>query len=83
MFYRIVGGFLTLSPELCMVVEDESGIVGYALAALNAKTFNQKLAVAWIPEMKLKYPFEDWRSDLPEQVQVIFLFLLSFESNVY
>lgn len=53
---RIVGGFLTLSPELCFVIEEGYEIVGYALAALNAKQFHQKLKAAWIPEMCVKYP---------------------------
>lgn len=53
---RIVGGFLTLSPELCFVIEEGDEIVGYALASLNAKQFHQKLKSAWIPEMCIKYP---------------------------
>ncbi|XP_015594300.1 protein O-GlcNAcase isoform X2 [Cephus cinctus] len=75
---RLVGGFLTLSPELCMVVEDEDAIVGYALAALNIKTFNQKLAVSWIPELKAKYPLDDNINDLPPNVQEAIRFLHSF-----
>lgn len=53
-----------------MVVEDETDIVGYALTALNIKTFNQKLAVSWIPEMQLKYPFQSMTSDMPQMEQV-------------
>ncbi|KAK7603030.1 hypothetical protein V9T40_003029 [Parthenolecanium corni] len=53
---RLVGGFLSLSPELCFVVEEGNEIVGYALGALNAKQFYQKLKAAWIPEMCNKYP---------------------------
>ncbi|XP_075214643.1 O-GlcNAcase isoform X2 [Lycorma delicatula] len=55
---RFLGPFLSFSPELCMVVEDETGIVGYACAALDARQFNAKLQVAWIPEMCQKYPLE-------------------------
>ncbi|XP_026475031.1 LOW QUALITY PROTEIN: protein O-GlcNAcase-like [Ctenocephalides felis] len=46
---RLVGPFLTLVPEFCMVIEDGRDIVGYACAALDAR-------MAWIPEMCLKYP---------------------------
>lgn len=53
-----------------MVVEDESGVVGYALAALNVKTHNQKLAVSLIPELRLKYPLDDSINDMPQNVQV-------------
>ena len=53
---RLVGGFLTLTPEFCLVVEDDVGLVGYALAALDAKQFHKKLELAWLPEMCRKYP---------------------------
>ena len=53
---RLVGGFLTLTPEFCFVVEDDVGLVGYALAALDAKQFHKKLELAWLPEMCRKYP---------------------------
>lgn len=52
----MVGGFLTLSNEYCFVVEDDTGICGYALAALDAQQFNKKLEIAWKPELCLKYP---------------------------
>lgn len=53
---RLVGGFLSLTPEFCFVVEDDIGVVGYALAALDAKQFYKKLELAWLPEMCRKYP---------------------------
>ncbi|CAK9811390.1 Protein O-GlcNAcase [Anthophora plagiata] len=79
---RFVGGFLTLSPELCMVVEDESGVVGYALAALNVKSYNQKLAVSWIPELRMKYPLEDNINELPQDVQDAIRYFHSFVPDV-
>lgn len=54
--FRLVGAFVTFSPEFCFVVEDDDGVIGYALAALNAKQFYQKVKTAWIPEMRTKYP---------------------------
>ncbi|XP_046668184.1 protein O-GlcNAcase isoform X2 [Homalodisca vitripennis] len=53
---RLVGAFLTLSPELSLVVEDETGVVGYAVAALDARQFYSKVRLAWLPEMCQKYP---------------------------
>lgn len=79
---RLVGGFLTLSPELCMVVEDESGIVGYALAALNVKSYYQKLAVSWIPELRMKYPLDDNINDLSQNVQDAIRYFHSFVPDV-
>jgi protein O-GlcNAcase/histone acetyltransferase len=60
--FRLVGGFLTLTPEFCFVVEDDVGLVGYALAALDAKQFHKKLELAWVPEMCQKYPQPEKRS---------------------
>lgn len=53
-----------------MVVEDEDGIVGYAVAALNIKSYNQKMAVSWIPELQAKYPLEEITNDVSSSVQV-------------
>lgn len=59
-----------MSPELCMVVEDENNIVGYAMAALNVKSYNQKMTVSWIPELRMKYPLDNSISELSQNVQV-------------
>lgn len=70
-----------MSPELCMVVEDENGIVGYAMAALNVKSHNQKMAVSWIPELRMKYPLDNSINELPQNVQVSeydFLYIFVF-----
>ncbi|KAK0083408.1 hypothetical protein PV325_008833 [Microctonus aethiopoides] len=79
---RLVGGYLTLSPEFCMVVEDEDGIVGYAVVALNATTFNQKMAVSWIPELQAKYPLDDAINDLPSSVQESIRYFHSFTPEI-
>lgn len=54
-----IGGFLTLSPEFCFVVEDEQSICGYALAAVDAVQFSKKVEVAWMPDLRRKYPFSN------------------------
>ncbi len=56
MFNRLIGGFLTLSPEYCFIVEDEVGICGYALAALDGQQFEKRVEIAWTPELTRKYP---------------------------
>lgn len=56
MYNRLVGAFLTVSPELSLIVEEETGIVGYAVAALDARQFYSKVRLTWLPEMCLKYP---------------------------
>ena len=62
--FRILGGFLTLSPEMCFVVEDELGVMGYAVAALDAKSFRQKQRMSWLPAMCEKYPKPDKMEEL-------------------
>nr|CAG4643745.1 EOG090X01OH [Lepidurus arcticus] len=52
---KLLGAFLALSTELCFVVEDDHGIVGYAVAAANAKQFLQRCQIAWVPELQRKY----------------------------
>ncbi|KAG8237502.1 hypothetical protein J437_LFUL017536 [Ladona fulva] len=72
---KLVGAFLTLSPEFCFAVEEcgddcfDDGtslhggntampcrVVGYAVAALDARQFYRRLEMAWLPEMCDKYP---------------------------
>lgn len=53
---RILGGFITLSPEMCFVVEDEDGVMGYIVAALDGTSFRQKQKMSWVPAMCEKYP---------------------------
>lgn len=44
-----------MSPELCFIVEDDDGIMGYAVAALDAKHLKQQQTMAWLPAMREKY----------------------------
>ncbi|XP_006825943.1 protein O-GlcNAcase-like [Saccoglossus kowalevskii] len=53
---KLVGGLITLSPEYCFVLEDENGICGYVLGALNAKKYYDLYDMAWMLEMCSKYP---------------------------
>lgn len=53
-----------------MVVEDENGVVGYAVATLNVKSYNQKMTVSWIPELRMKYPLDSSISKLSQNIQV-------------
>lgn len=85
MNFRIVGAFCCISPEFSFVVEDETGIVGYALAALNAKDFYAKLKISWIPEMQLKYPLKEGDDESEEKSasMVIFVTVVYNLKNVH
>lgn len=54
---RLVGPFVTINPELCMVLHNtDNQLIGYACAALDAKQFYQNQEMCWLPEMRTKYP---------------------------
>ncbi|XP_052863391.1 protein O-GlcNAcase [Anopheles cruzii] len=56
---RYLGPFLTMTPELCLVLEDPNGqAVGYACAVLDTQSFLRNMEQCWVPEMCLKYPLE-------------------------
>ena len=64
---KLIGGFLTLSPEYCFIVEDDVRLCGYALAVLDAKNFFAKLEVSWIPGLLEKYPLMAEERSLKEK----------------
>ncbi|KAM6132860.1 LOW QUALITY PROTEIN: protein O-GlcNAcase-like [Pterocles gutturalis] len=53
---RLLGSFLCLSPEYTFVLEDESGLCGYAAGALCAEGFLQQRDSSWLPATQHKYP---------------------------
>lgn len=61
-----IGGFLTLSPEYCFIVEDACGLIcGYLMAVPDAKSYFQKLEMSWIPELLNRYPMATDSDDNP------------------
>lgn len=46
---------VTLSPDCCFVVEDDEGIMGYVVSALDAKYLKLRQVMAWLPAMREKY----------------------------
>lgn len=67
MLRRTIGGFLVLSSEFSFVMEDESRVVGYALAAVSAAEFFKRLDIAWTSELKEKYPLPTTDSENGEK----------------
>lgn len=68
---KLVGGLITLSPEYCFVLEDDNGICGYILGALDAKTYYNKLESAWIPELCKKYAKPSKSKSLSPEEEII------------
>ncbi|XP_050304406.1 protein O-GlcNAcase isoform X2 [Anthonomus grandis grandis] len=79
---RIVGPYLTLHPEFCFVVEDDTGIVGYICGAPDYKKFRIKQELAWIPEMCEKYP-EHLAQEANKAVQECILHFHNFKEELY
>uniref|UniRef100_A0A4W4GG85 Protein O-GlcNAcase n=1 Tax=Electrophorus electricus TaxID=8005 RepID=A0A4W4GG85_ELEEL len=71
---RLVGGFLTLSPDYGFVLEDEEGICGYALGTVDVKPFVKKCKMSWIPFMQEKYSKPDSEKDLSEAEKMMLSF---------
>jgi ribosomal protein S18 acetylase RimI-like enzyme len=49
------GPYATLEPELAFVIEDEAGVCGYILGALESSAFYTRLEDEWFPPLRLRY----------------------------
>lgn len=75
---KLIGAIVTLSPEYCFVAEDEQGVMGYAVATLDAKQLKQRMQLAWTPVMREKYPKPERSTELSPAEEV----MLSFHGEV-
>jgi GNAT superfamily N-acetyltransferase len=46
-------------PSLAFVVEDQAGVGGYCLAALDSRAFEQRMEAEWWPPLRLRYAEPD------------------------
>jgi ribosomal protein S18 acetylase RimI-like enzyme len=51
-----VGPYLAYEPELSLVLEDDQGVCGYALAALDSRAFYARYDHAWRPKSCEQFP---------------------------
>jgi ribosomal protein S18 acetylase RimI-like enzyme len=51
-----VGPYLAFEPELGLVLEDDQGVCGYALAALDSRAFYARYDRAWRPNLCEHFP---------------------------
>jgi ribosomal protein S18 acetylase RimI-like enzyme len=51
-----VGPYLALEPALSLILEDEAGICGYALAALDSRQFYARYDAQWRPGLCERFP---------------------------
>ena len=51
-----VGPYLAFEPELSLILEDEQGICGYALGALDSRQFFDRYEREWRPALCAQFP---------------------------
>jgi ribosomal protein S18 acetylase RimI-like enzyme len=51
-----VGPYLAYEPELSLVVEDDQGVCGYCLAALDSRAFYARYDQKWRPQLCERFP---------------------------
>ncbi len=51
-----VGPYLAYEPELSLILEDEQGICGYALGALDSRAFFARYEAEWRPDLCARFP---------------------------
>jgi ribosomal protein S18 acetylase RimI-like enzyme len=59
------GPYPQFEPTLAFVVEDEEGVGGYILGALDTRAFEDRLESDWWPGLRDRYPAPG--SDVPQQ----------------
>ena len=48
---RYVGPYIHLCPDFAFVVEDEEGVCGYILGALDSRLFYEQYTKEWLPKL--------------------------------
>src|SRR3990172_8024873 len=51
-----VGPYLAFEPELSLILEDDQGICGYALGALDSRAFYARCETEWRPKLCACFP---------------------------
>lgn len=51
-----VGPYIFFEPGLAFVLEDDAGICGYVLAALDSERFYHRFLTEWLPPLRAKFP---------------------------
>ncbi|ONI86535.1 hypothetical protein ALI144C_11610 [Actinosynnema sp. ALI-1.44] len=51
-----VGPYAVLEPSLAFVAEDDEGVSGYVVGALDTAEFEESLEQSWWPELREQYP---------------------------
>ena len=82
---KAVGAYLKLMPEYCFVLEStlDNSILAFAATAPDAVQFHTRHNVAWLPEMREKYPrkVNDLSDEAMSMLSPIEEMMLSFHTD--
>lgn len=65
--------YLVFSPQSCFVAEDELGICGYTLAALDSEAMHAWALHEWLPPFQQAYPLTLVQSCSPQDQELLHL----------
>jgi GNAT superfamily N-acetyltransferase len=51
-----VGPYLKFEPRFALILEDDEGVCGYALAAFDSRDFYHRYEQEWLPEVQSQFP---------------------------
>jgi GNAT superfamily N-acetyltransferase len=66
-----VGPYLKFEPDLALLLEDDEGVCGYALAAFDSRTFYDRYEREWRPTLCAQYPAPTGDSSTWTRVQAV------------
>lgn len=67
-----VGPYLEFEPDFALVLEDEEGIAGYALAAFDARQFFERYEREWRPNLCKEFPAPSGDEDSWSRVEQVY-----------
>src|SRR5215218_3287083 len=51
-----VGPYLAFEPDLSLILEDEQAVCGYALGAIDSRSFYARYEAEWRPRLTAEFP---------------------------
>jgi ribosomal protein S18 acetylase RimI-like enzyme len=66
-----VGPYLAFEPDLSLILEDEQGVCGYALGALDSHAFYARYEAQWRPDLCARFPAPEGNSSGWTRVQQV------------
>jgi ribosomal protein S18 acetylase RimI-like enzyme len=67
-----VGPYLAFEPELSLMLEDQEGICGYALAAMDSRAFFGHYENEWRPDLCARFPEPQGDPDRWTRVELVY-----------